>query len=231
MKKTLKTGFIVAFIVLCSFFAISSKEFYLKQFTFNDNKALNKWGRMVLNGESEYRLMKRGNDGYVRAHSDKACSAIYYRIGFNAKNYPFLSWKWRVLKFPDISMARTPKEKDDYAARVYIIFPFLNFSSSRFIEYVWAQDIPVGKVIDSPAGSNVKIIVARSGKTAENEWAFERRNVYNDYIKAFGRKPNRSAGAIAIMCDSDSTKSSAESDFDDIVIESEVKLAERSEKK
>jgi len=94
MKKMLKTGFIVVFIVLCLFFAIYPKEFYLKQFMFDDNMALYKWCRMVLNGESEYRLTKRGNNGYLWAHSEKACSALYYRIGFNIKNYPILSWKW-----------------------------------------------------------------------------------------------------------------------------------------
>ena len=44
--------------------------------------------------------------------------------------------------------------------------------------------------------------------------------MYEDYIKAFGKPPDKEVGAVAIMCDADSTKTSAESLFDDITISS-----------
>ena len=46
----------------------------------------------------------------------------------------------------------------------------------------------------------------------------ETRNIYEDYIKAFGNEPRMSAGAIAIMCDADGTGTTAEALFDDIAI-------------
>jgi hypothetical protein len=64
----------------------------------------------------------------------------------------------------------------------------------------------------------VKLIVLRSGYGDGDGWISETRNVYEDYIMAFGKKPTRSAGAIALMCDSDSTKTLAESYFDSIEI-------------
>jgi len=186
---------------------------------FDEDKALDKWSTMVLNGKVDYLLMKYGSDGFVEAESQGACSALYYRIGFQLKEYPILSWKWRVNKFPDISRAATDLEKDDYAARVYVIFPFLTFSSSKFIEYVWAEDLPEGTVMDSPSGKNVKMIVARSGRERLGEWISETHNVYEDYIKAFGSKPGMGVGAVAIMCDADGTRSSAMASFDEIFIE------------
>ena len=192
---------------------------YLKEFDFNEAGALNKWGKMILNGQVEYTLMKQGSDGYVQALSEKTASALYYRLGFDVKDYPYLNWKWRVLKFPDLSQAKTDKERDDYAARVYVIFPFLSFSSSKFIEYVWSEDQPVGKIFDSPVGSNIKMIVVRSGRSENSEWASERRNIHEDFVKAFGKEPGISAGAVAIMCDADSSNTSAEALFDDIAIE------------
>ena len=221
MRKASKINLNISMVLLslCLCLAAHSTAVYLRQFTFDEEKSLNKWRKMILNGEVDYTLMKHGNEGYIRAVSEKTCSALYYRIGFRLKDYPVLTWKWRVLRFPDISAAKTGKERDDYAARVYLIFPFLNFSSSKFLEYVWTEDIPAGTIIDSPYGDNIKIIVARKGKIAEGEWVTETYNVYEDYIKAFGKKPNMRVGAIAIMCDADSTKTSAESLFDDIVIE------------
>lgn len=221
MKKALKikVSIIVSFLCLC--FVAHSSVVYLKKFTFDENRALDKWNKMILNGEVDYVLTKYGNEGCIQAYSKEACSALYYRIGFNLRDYPFLGWKWKALQFPDMSRAMTKKEKDDYAARVYVIFPFLSFSSSKFLEYVWAEDIPVGTVIDSPFGNNVKIIVARSGKLAEEGWVSEIRNVYKDYIKVFRKKPARKVGAIAIMCDADGTKTLAESLFGDILIQNQ----------
>jgi len=189
---------------------------------FDDNKALDKWSSMVLNGKVDYELIKSGDNGFIKAESESACSALYYRIGFKAKEYPILSWKWKALKFPDKSHANTEKEKNDYAARVYVIFPFLNFSTSKFIEYVWAEDVPEGTILNSPDGKNIKMIVAKSGRTTGDDWMPESRNIYNDYKAAFGKAPNLDAGAIAIMCDSDNTKSAAEAFFDEITIASEI---------
>jgi len=186
---------------------------------------------MVLNGQVDYEILKRGGDGYVQALSDKACSALYYRIGYKLKDYPVISWQWQVAKFPDKSCAKTDKEKDDYAARLYVIFPFLNFSSSRFIEYVWDDCEPAGTIIKSPEGDNIRLIVARSGKDEGQEWTSEKRNVYEDYVLAFGNPPERRVGAIAIMCDADSTRTKAESMFDNITILSEKGEEWRVDKK
>lgn len=190
----------------------------LARFDFNNDGALSNWGKMVLKGQVDYKLMKQGDNGFVEAISDKTCSALYYRLTFKLKEHPILSWRWRVSKFPDKSEALTEKQKDDYAARVYVIFPFLCFSSSKFIEYIWDEDIPVGTVLTSPEGGNIRLIVARNGRRDEGQWVEESRNVYEDYIVAFGNEPKMSVGAIAIMCDADSTKSRAEAMFDDIVV-------------
>ncbi len=220
MRKIPKLSLTTTVLLLCLSFALYSRVACLKKFTFDEDRALKKWHKMILNGEVGYTLMKQGAEGYVHAISDKACSALYYRVGFKLKDYPLLKWKWKVLRFPDVSKATSNEERDDYAARVYIIFPFLTFSSSRFLEYAWSENIPVGTIIDSPFGKNVKIIIVRTGKSPEGEWVSESRNAYEDYIKAFGKKPNRRVGAVAIMCDADGTKTSAESLFDDITIES-----------
>ena len=215
-KGILKLKVVILFLGL--YCVAHASVVYLRTFTFNDERTFNDWKKMILNGEVEYRLIKHGKEGYIYALSKKACSALYYRVKYKLKDYPTLTWNWRALQFPDLSKAKTPRERDDYAARVYVIFPFLSFSSSRFLEYVWAENIPAGTIMDSPLASNTKIIVARSGKMNKQGWATETRSVYKDYTKAFGKEPNKAVGAIAIMCDADSTKTLASSLFGDIVV-------------
>ena len=216
---------LIILLLLGFLLIVHSDVNYLKKFSFDEEKPLKKWKKMILNGEVDYALIKSGDDGYIQALSDKSCSALYYRVGYNLKKFPLLSWKWKVLEFPDKSGAETKEEKDDYAARVYVIFPFLSFGSSKFLEYVWSEDLPLGTILDSPAGKNVKIMVIRSGRTETGqEWISESRNVYQDYAKAFGQSPRRGVGAVAIMCDADSTETQAEALFDEINIASQSSI-------
>lgn len=216
--KMLKINVIIVTAILSLTLAAYSSIVYLKKFTFDEDRPLISWNKMILNGEVNYIPIKQGNEGFLKALSNKACSALYYRLKFKLDQYPLLSWKWRVLKFPDLSSVLEEKDRDDYAARIYVVFPFLSFSSSKFIEYVWAENIPVGTIMKSPASGNVRLIVARNNKATEDGWANESRNVYEDYVKAFGEKPRLSVGAVAVMCDADNSKTEAESLFDDIAI-------------
>lgn len=220
----IKICIITALAVFCLSFIAYSAIVYLKEFTFDDEKPLADWNKMILNGEVEYIPIKQGDQGFVRALSNSTCSALYYRINFKLDEYPFITWKWQAIKFPDLSAVKEEKDKDDYAARLYVVFPSLSFSSSKFIEYVWSEDLPIGTIMRNSEASNVKLIVARSGKVSDKAWVSESRNVYKDYIKAFRKKPRMKAGAIAIMCDADNSKTEAESLFDEIAIGTEAGL-------
>jgi len=227
--KILKIAFAIVTVIFSLTLLSYSNVVYLKKFTFDEDRPLMHWHKMILNGEVSYTPVKDGDDGFIQALSNKACSALYYRIKFKLNQYPLLSWRWKVVKFPGLPTLIEEKDKDDYAARVYVVFPFLSFSSSKFIEYVWAQNIPVGTIMKSPVANNVRLIVARSNKAGDGEWVNENRNVYEDYVKAFGEKPRMSVGAVAIMCNANNSKTEAESFFDDIAIETYAGLKRRIE--
>ncbi|MFC1709070.1 DUF3047 domain-containing protein [Candidatus Omnitrophota bacterium] len=189
-----------------------------KEFTFNEDGALTEWEKMILNKEVDYVLTTIGGEGHVQALSEKACSAIFHRVKYDLKDYPYLKWRWKILRFPDVSQAVTAKEKDDYAARVYVIFPSWVFTSYQFLEYVWSEDIPEGTITKSPYGNNIRVIVVRSGEPTQEELVSEVRNVYDDYKNAFGKEARRKVGAVAFMCDADGTNTMAKSLVDDIAI-------------
>ena len=74
----------------------------------------------------------------------------------------------------------------------------------------------VGTIVSNPYTERVKMIVVESGKDSSNTWITEERNLFDDYVAAFGAKPPMISG-IAIMTDSDNTKESATTFYGDIL--------------
>lgn len=191
----------------------------VKAFPFSEEDALKEWEEKVFKGKVVYRVEKSEDLSYVRAKSDGAASALYYKVKMDAKKmYPVIRWKWKVGAFP----AKTGTEslevenEDDFAARVYVIFPTAFLLNSRVLEYIWAENIPAGTTGTSPYSGNIKLMVLRSGPDNKCEWLPEERDIIADYNLMFGRSPDYNVGAVAFMTNTEHTGSSAEAMYDDI---------------
>ncbi len=152
------------------------------------------------------------NDGRVamRLRSERASFALYRDVVLDVRQYPVLTWWWRVLKLPPSGDVRDPA-RDDQAAQVYLIFPRWPspITTSDVIGYVWDSRAPAGTTLRHPRAANVRIIVVESGAGRLDSWVRETRNVAEDYQALFGRQPPR-VGKVALMTDSNDTKSAAE---------------------
>jgi len=114
-------------------------EIILRYFDFNEKNALTSWEHKVFQGRVAYWV--DFEDGSARLPASSGAPArragragihsfqkqgkrfrIFYRIKFDVIKYPRLSWKWRIGKFPDKTQTKEPKQKDDFAARVYVVF-------------------------------------------------------------------------------------------------------------
>lgn len=192
----------------------------VKHFAFSEDNSLEGWDEKIFKGHSKYNIEKEGEESYISASSREAASALYHPIKLDMRQKPILSWRWKAGKFP---LKHNPEEiknrdQDDFVARVYVIFPSLSFTRWRALEYIWAENIEEGTIESSPYSDNLKLIVAESGRNENGGWKSEARDVYEDYVKAFGEEPKLNIGAIAIMTDADSTGSSAQAFYDDIKI-------------
>lgn len=191
-----------------------------KWFPFSTERALSEWENRIFKGKVIYKVEQDRSDGYLRALSIGSASAIFYRIKarFKAEDYPMISWKWKVVKFPDKEKLRLRQgiERDDYAARVYVIFPSLNFMNSRVLEYVWDEVPSKERVLTSPYSKNIKLIVVETGSGEKGIWVNEERNIFEDYRAAFGVSPRLRVGAIGLMSDADNAQDVSEAYFDDI---------------
>ncbi|MFH1782487.1 MAG: DUF3047 domain-containing protein [Candidatus Omnitrophota bacterium] len=222
MKRTVFTTTILILVVMLFVTALAYAFNLPKFFGFNRRNALEEWEEKIFKNKVIYTVEHKAGEGYLNAESDRACSGLIYKMKFSPRNFPMMSWGWKVIKFPDKNKLIPNDsgwiEKDDYAARVYVIFSGFSFMQTRSIEYIWDETLPEGTIFTSPYFKNIKLIVAESGSGKLGEWVIEQRNILDDYKKAFGSPPLMGVAAIAIMTDTDNTLSTAEAQYKDIKV-------------
>ncbi len=182
-----------------------------------------------------YTIKKDKDGGYLAAVSSGSASALYLPLDLDPGEYPVLSWRWKIGGVLRKGDART-KAGDDYAARVYVTFArersaesFLDKTRALLAEkvfgqsipgsslnYIWANKLEKGAIVPNPYTEKNMMIAVESGGTKAGRWVREERNIVEDYMKAFGRRPPRITG-IAVMTDSDNTGEEARAWYREIV--------------
>lgn len=174
------------------------------------------WEAESFKGETQYTWTKEGDQTFIKATSNGTASNLIYKIKYNSKQYPYITWQWRVNKIVADGDA-TQKSTDDYGGRIYVIFPSFIFLNTRAINYIWANKLPKNHMIASKYAAHSIMISVESGTSETGKWLTETRNVYEDYKRAFGKEPPE-VGGIAIMTDSDDTGENAAGDYGPIAV-------------
>ncbi|MDY6855355.1 MAG: DUF3047 domain-containing protein [Thermodesulfobacteriota bacterium] len=144
-------------------------------------------------------------EGYLEAKATKCAVSIAKKFESNLQKYPLLTWQWRVIEPPEGGDERY-KQTGDSAAGIYVIFK--GSFRPKNIKYVWSASLPIGTTLESPYNNKTKIVVLRNQSSPLNTWVCEKVNVYEDFKKLFGEKPE-CIKAIGLMTDSDNTESTA----------------------
>lgn len=186
-----------------------------------------------------YRVVTDSGNTVIKASSRNSASGLIRKVSIDSQKFPYISWRWKISSVyakGDV----TRKSGDDYPARVYITFAYdparvglfekAKYEAARLffgetpplaaITYIWANRAPVELSVANAYANQVKMIVLQSGTVRVNQWTTEKRNVYADYKKAFGKEPSMISG-VAIMTDSDDTGESATAWYGDIIFSAE----------
>lgn len=166
-----------------------------------------KWEERSLEGKTVYQVTREDAEYCIKATSRASASALYYRIEYDTREYPILKWRWKVSRVLSKGDA-LKRDGDDYAARVFVVFPSPVSWKGSVLVYVWASKLPKGQAVTNSHNSNFMMVAVESGSGGVGDWKEEQRNVYEDYRKYFGGEPPK-AGAIAIMTDTDNTAEQA----------------------
>jgi len=154
---------------------------------------------------------------YVNAHDNG--SILFKPVSLNPKEYPFLSWNWKVSNIlPD------SKEKevggDDYPAAVCIVYgkTFLSIPYSyRILIYAYGNNLPVGERFENPCEARARMIIVQSGEKDAGRWLSYRVNHYKDYLQEFGQEPPKII-YVGIQTNADRTHGTVEAWFSDIFL-------------
>lgn len=172
---------------------------------------------------TDYSVEADGEGTALKAVSQASASGIYTEVDLDASEFPMIAWDWKVSNLIAKGDATT-KNGDDFPARVIVAFHYDPDQASFFkrmkyelvrliygryppgsaLLYVWDNRLPVGTMLDNANVSWAKMVILESGPSKVAQWVSERRNVSEDYAKAFGSNPPR-LRFIGIMTDTDDT--------------------------
>lgn len=170
------------------------------------------WELKVKSGKAVFYVTRDGDIPALHLMSANSSFSLQGEVNVDVKQYPVLSWKWKVKQLPQGGDFRKSKT-DDQAAQL-----FLAFTKTKAIVYIWDTSAPQGLMEStSPAPfMTVKVVVVRSGPAELGKWITETRNVHEDYKKLYGDEPPMVSG-IRLQINSQHTGTSAESYFADVV--------------
>lgn len=159
----------------------------------------------------------------LKAMSQASASGIYTEVDLGESDYPLITWERKVSSHLE-KWDATTKAGDDFPAQIVVAFHYDQAQGSLFkrmkyeivrliygrypqgsaLLYVGDNRLPVGTMLDNAHVSWAKMIILENEQSKVAQWVSERRNVSEDYAKAFGSTPPR-LRFIGIMSDRDDT--------------------------
>ncbi|HEY5599320.1 MAG TPA: DUF3047 domain-containing protein [Candidatus Manganitrophaceae bacterium] len=186
---------------------------------------------------TDYRLIHEAGRPVIRAESRRSASGLYRPLDLDPKEYPFLSWCWKIDRII-VKGDEARKEGDDYAARIYVTFKFdpdqapfwerMKFRAIKLvygeyppkgaINYIWANYLPKGRSIANAYTDRARMVAVESGPEKVGRWVCEARKIDDDYQSLFGEAPPTLSG-VAVMTDTDNTGEEATASYADLILE------------
>jgi hypothetical protein len=181
-----------------------------------DSAGLTGWESKNFKGLTEYHLLKEDGRSVVKASSSNAASGLIRKMHFQPSKFRYLRWSWKIADTVKGGDERV-KNGDDYAARIYVIFPGAFFWQTKALVYIWANRLPQGESAQNVYTANARMIAVESGNGKAGLWLTEERDLYADYRHLFGTEPPMAEG-VAIMTDTDNTGGTAEAWYGEILL-------------
>jgi outer membrane protein OmpA-like peptidoglycan-associated protein len=189
------------------------------------------WTLETKTGKPNLSLEKEGEAYYLRMISRGDSSfGVRKAARVNVKEYPILTWRWKVEKMPVGGDVRKPST-DDQALQVYVAFKETSFPAALHtpvIGYIWDNEAPKGWMGPSSqiGGGKMRYIVLRNKTDRLGQWYTERRNIYEDYKRFFADinhgEPLGETTGLQLHINSQHTRTYAEGLIGDISFSSEV---------
>jgi hypothetical protein len=152
---------------------------------------------------------------YLAAYDTTRSIIIVKSATWNPRQYPIMTWCWRVDALPPGADERYSPTNDS-AAGIYVMFSQNWLGVPKQLKYVWSSTLAEGTFGRRPRIFRPWFIVAESGDHNLGKWTFEQVDLYRDFKKIYKGKPEKQTVGLGILTDANSTKSHAEAYYADI---------------
>ncbi len=168
------------------------------------------WEVLKKAGKATYSVQEEGGLRFLRAHSKGLGIQAAKQHAWDLSTYPVMAWSWRAREFP--RGAHEKDGKNDSVLAVYMLVPHSRAVGPKAVKYVWSEHVAPGTRLESNKGLT-QVRVLRQGTERRGEWVEERVNARDDYAKYFRDTEVPRPAGIAVLTDSDDTRSSAQGDY------------------
>ena len=215
-KKFIKI-IVIYFLLVTS---VTAEELMVFNFTGEELNSLDVRKVRGADAKTAYSIGNNEKGNYLKAVAENAASGVGKEIKINLDKTPFINITWKIEK--DLKgIKENTKKGHDFAARVFVIKKTgATPLSNRAINYVFSSNSNVGETWPSPYTKKSIDRVLASTKSNLNEWVTVKANVKEDFKKFHDLEVKELSG-IAIMADTDNSKLTAVSYFQNIFFSSE----------
>lgn len=183
---------------------------------------------------TEYRFVEDQGVVVLHAHAEAAASGLLAPVKFDINASPILQWRWKIANLIE-GADNAVASREDSPVRI-----ILNFDGDRSqmsvadrasstlakrvtgrelpyaeLMYIWSNRAPVGTVIANPHTHRVEMVVASSGPANVGKWVTLRRNVVEDFRRAFNEAPGL-LFEVGVLTDTDNTGATVDAWYGDI---------------
>ena len=200
--------------------SITAEELMVFNFTEEELNSLDVRKVRGADAKTAYSIGNNEKGNYLKAVAENAASGVGKEIKINLDKTPFINITWKIEK--DLKgIKENTKKGHDFAARVFVIKKTgATPLSNRAINYVFSSNSNVGETWPSPYTKKSIDRVLASTKSNLNEWVTVKANVKEDFKKFHDLEVKELSG-IAIMADTDNSKLTAVSYYQNIFFSSE----------
>ncbi len=214
IKRILHKWFASVVLILLSVTFLTADESLIEIGSFSKADTSG-WNEKVLKGKTSYTLVSEGSKKVQKAESNGTASAFLKEVRIDLDKTPYLNWQWKIKNTLNVKNEKS-KSDDDYPARIYVILKTGNWPwSINAVNYVWSSVNATGSNWPNAYTSKAWMIAVASGNQKAGAWKVEKRNVQEDF-KQYFNKNIRFIDAVAIMTDTDDSKSQAVAYYGDI---------------
>lgn len=126
-----------------------------------------------------YQIKEQDNGRILSASVSGKSLRIFKKVSWNPFEYPILTWRWRVHRWP---------QEKEASIQFYVSLDRDLIGIPKIEKYVWSNTLPVGKERKGGFFSPYQKVI-RSGSSDKGEWVTEHINVLEEFRKIHEADP------------------------------------------